>query len=466
MSGLDRIDTIVYLMLENRSFDHLLGHLSLEPYANGAKVDGLRQPLGSYQNYYQGMRYYPFPLHDGQLATDLPHERDLVATQLAANEVTGTFAMSGFAEAHFRLAGQLSRTFQPDPLGFLTPEDVPITRFLVDNFAVCDRWFASLPTSTQPNRCMATSGISLIDDTTLRVIPRHEDFILDWLAANRVRWRVYHSGISIYLLFGREEVFGANFRPLARLGPDVANEADDDFPQVIIVEPAYGDTQQIIGGLANDNHPPLPVAPGEALLKTVYEALTLNPKRWQRTLWVITYDEHGGFFDHVAPPAIGFEPPSNALYRDPFASLGVRVPGLLVSPLVAPKQVYSETLDHTSFLQLLAEKFSPGKPYSTAVDRRSGGGTIIKSLSGALRDEPARADVPVAPAPPPMPGLATPLPPQPKGKLQLAFENAARAAFERDGKTVSQRYPAMAHWALTAARDAPKKRSRKGQASR
>jgi phospholipase C len=454
MNALDGIDTIVHLMLENRSFDHILGHLSFAQYANGSAVDGLKAPLQGYENFYQGVRYYPFPLRDGQLAGDLPHERGFVATQLAYNDVTGVYGMSGFAEAYLRLPQQMNRTFQLDPMGFFGPEDVPITRFLADNFAVCDRWFASLPASTQPNRCMATSGTSRIDDTTLRIIPPHKDFVLDWLEANHVRWRVYHSGISFFLLFGRDEVFGPNFRSIARLGPDIAGEKDGDFPQVIFVEPAYGDSQAILGGVANDNHPPLPLAPGEALLKTVYEALTVNPARWARLLWVITYDEHGGFFDHVEPPPIGFKPASNAKYKTPFDSLGIRVPSLLVSPQVGAKQVFSETLDHTSFLQLLAEKFSPGKPYSAAVNQRSKQGTLIKSLSGALAAGPPRTDRPKAPPAPIAPPLAAPLPPQPKTALQLAFEDAARKAYADNPKPTSQQYPLVAHWALTEGKEA------------
>ncbi|MFZ5625072.1 MAG: alkaline phosphatase family protein [Gemmatimonadota bacterium] len=434
MSVLDRVDTIVLLMLENRSFDHLLGHLSYGPYANGTAVEGL--------------------LQDGTLSGDLPHHRNEVATQLALSAVSGKYTMRGFAQAYFQMEIQQSRSATPDTLGFLRPADVPVTRFLVDNYAVCDHWFAPLPTSTQPNRIMSLAGTTRIDETT-GLFPPLDQLVLQWLEDRHVRWRVYHSGISFFALLGQAAIFGPNFRSIDRLAADVANERPGDFPQVIIIEPSYGDAPHLPGEVANDNHAPLPVAPGEALLERVYDALTCNPDRWKKTLWILTYDEHGGFFDHVPPPAVTYRPASNAMFVKPFESLGVRVPTVVVSPLVSAQRVASDVFDHTSWLQLLAEKFAPGTPYSAAVEERRQQG--VGSASQVLDRSTPRTGIPRSPPPPPMPqGAGTLAGPARRARaapvptdLQRAFEAAARSMFDTYPRATSQQYPQVAHWALT-----------------
>lgn len=446
MSALDAIDTIVLVMLENRSFDHMLGHLSYGRYANGTDVDGITAPLkrDAWANVFQGEPYYPFAMRDRQLSGDLPHDRGAIATQLHRSAVTGTYAMDGFAKSYFA-ASPLNRTTKPDPLGFLLPGDVPMTRFLADNYAVCDRWFASLPAGTQPNRLMAWTGTSYIDGNGF--LPPHDPLVIDWLERSGVRWRVYTSGLSFFLLLGATAAFGPNFRGIDRLAPDVVGEQPGDFPQVIVVEPLYGDAARIVGGIPNDDHAPAPVGPGELFLRKVYDALTRNPARWARTLLVVTYDEHGGFWDHVSPPPIPYAPPARATYTKAFESLGVRVPGLVVSPLVSPKRVSHEILDHTSVLQLLAEKFTPGIPFSPAVETRRQSG--IASVSAVLDLAAPRADVPIAPdfsITVEMPlGENRP----PATPLEGTFEEAAFDMVRKFPKPTAQKYPEVSHWVLT-----------------
>lgn len=451
MTDLSAVETIVFLMLENRSFDHLLGHLSHQAFSNRPGVDGLREPLELplYENRFQGDRYYPFAMRDGRLSTDLPHGRSDVAQQLARNEATGKYEMSGFARAYFASAANrhLDDTAHPDPMGFLTPQDLPITSFLADQFTVCDRWFASLPTSTQPNRVMSLCGSTRIDETH-GLFPPCDRLVLDWLEDHGVRWRVYHCGLSFFALLGDLRIFGPNFRGLDRLAPDVAHEGPADFPQVIFVEPSYGDAPHIGGDVPNDNHAPLAVAPGEALLLRVYQALTRNPARWSRTVFVVTYDEHGGFFDHVPPPEIPYVPASNATFKTPFASLGVRVPGLVVSPFVRSRSVYHDYLDHTSFLQLLAEKFTPGSPYSDRVEERRRAG--ITSLSAVLDVHSPREEIPVPPATPLVATVTLSGPRQgPVTPLQQAFQDAARDMVARFPRQTAQQYPEVSHWVLS-----------------
>jgi phospholipase C len=446
MTDLSAIRTIVLVMLENRSFDHILGHLSLPGLGNGTTVDGLKAPLEqeAYENLFEGESYYPFRLKDQSLSSDLPHERRQVLAQLALSPVTQQYTMTGFAAAYFE-ATPTNRTSTPDPLGFLGPDDVPTTRFFADNFLVCDRWFAPLPTSTQPNRIMALCG-STRTDQAKGLFPPTDTILLEWLSARNIRWRVYHSGISFFALLGRLEIFGPSFRGIDRLAPDVANEGEGDFPQVIIIEPSYADAPHLAGDVPNDNHPPLPVYPGEALLLRIYEALTCNPDRWASTLLVVTYDEHGGFFDHVLPEPVPYRPASNALFTDPFTTTGVRVPSLIVSPFVDPGTIHSGVLDHTSLLQLLAERFTPGRGHSPAVDQRKTFG--VGSVSDALHRDSPRTEIPRPPAPRLQTMLELAPPRLVQSPMQVAFANAAVRMVRDHPRETAQKYPAISHWFL------------------
>ena len=448
MTDLSLVDTIVVVMLENRSFDHILGHLSYHQYANGTQIEGLKAPLRKleYENVEGGEAYYPFPMRDGQLSCDLPHSRSQMKTTLALSPATGKFSMTGFVEAYFAHSGT-NRTTTPDPMGFLTPEDLPITDFLAKNYTVCDHWFAPLPTSTQPNRLMALSGSTRVDETK-GIFPPQDELVIEWLNKRGVRWRVYHSGISFFALLGRLDIFTSRFRSIDRLAPDVDHELPGDFPSVILIEPAYGDAPHIGGSLPNDNHPPLPVAPGEALLLQIYEALTCNPERWARTVLIVTYDEHGGFFDHVPPPPVRFDPAPDAKFTEPFLSTGLRVPSLVVSPLVSRMSVFDQLLDHTSILQLLAERFAPTEGgYSEQVEnrRRQGVGSVSQVLDLAA----PRTDIPKAPAASLRAEVALGGPMPAATEMQLAFESAAKRMVQDFPKETAQKYPAVSHWVLT-----------------
>jgi len=239
VTDITKVQTIVILMFENRSFDHLLGHLSYGPYANGTSVDGLQDPLinPKYLNTYAGDAYYPFEMTDGTLASDLPHERDFVTTQLDWSDLKKAYLMDGFVEAYDRFT-TATRTLQPYPMGFMVPASAWATSFLATNYAVCDRWFSPVPASTQPNRLMALTARTGIDFTKGLFPPLPGTFILDWLNDHKVRWRVYHCGISFFALLGKFElVLSDKFQPIDRLAVDVAGESASTFPRVHLTEP-------------------------------------------------------------------------------------------------------------------------------------------------------------------------------------------------------------------------------------
>jgi len=202
----------------------------------------------------------------------------------------------------------------------------------------------------------------------------------------------------------------------------------------------------LAGDVPNDNHPPLPVLPGEALLLNIYDALTCNPDRWAGTVLIVTYDEHGGFFDHVPPAAVPYRPASNAIFTNPFSSTGVRVPGLIISPFVDQKTVYSEWLDHTSILQLLAERFTPGTGHSPSVELRRTSG--IRSLSEVLHRADPRPDIPRPPSIRVQAVLELGAPAPPHTPMQLAFANAATRMVQDHPRETAQKYPEVSHWVL------------------
>jgi phospholipase C len=457
----DRVKTLVIVMKENRSFDHMLGYLSLKDGAKRGEINGIDDPLDDrFANISLGKRYAPFPMADHELPSDLPHGRDLVQVQLAKSSVTGQYTMRGFVEA-YREAGSATNIVNPEPMGFLQADGVPMMDFLAEHFAVCNRWHAPLPADTQPNRMMALSGFTTVDNTKFQ--PIDQKLIYHWLDEQKtIRWRVYRSGIPFCILLPNmwSLMLGDNFRPIEQLSRDVQYEPDSTFPQVIFVEPSYGDAPIHIPYPPNDDHPPMPVGPGQEFLRYIYDALTANrsttgkPDRWANTLLIVTYDEHGGFYDHEIPLPIRTDPPQGASYR-PFESTGVRVPALLVSPWVKARSVYNGTLDHTSILQLVNELFGDGTPnYNQSVkDRRDAG---IKSVSEALLSPDiavtsARTDVPISPEAPftSHATFATVDPTQSilaRSPKHTAFGEAITALLEKKSKAALAKHPELAHW--------------------
>src|SRR5438309_2438089 len=176
-------------MNENRSFDHLLGHLAL----TGHPVDGLSNDPAwrdAVANSYGGARFRPFLMTDpyDAMEADPPHDREKIAIQMGAR--TGdTFPMKGFVESYATAKGAspITEGSQPPVMGYFSADQAPITDFLARNFAICDHWHAAVPAGTQPNRLMAMSGHTRIDGN--KVPLPHQELVYDWLTRNGVRWR-------------------------------------------------------------------------------------------------------------------------------------------------------------------------------------------------------------------------------------------------------------------------------------
>lgn len=398
MRGL--VDTIAVVMLENRSFDHMLGFLSHEAFDARPDIDGLRQPSSDFDLSNAdsaGRLFAPTATPDGYLPTDVPHSRPQIELELRGG------AMDGFITTY-----QASQSIDqsPVPMRFNRPVDIPITAALARGYTVCDHWFAAVPADTQPNRLMALSGETLIDSTPGSLtLFKTEHTVLDYLASKRLDFKIYVDARVI-----------ADVGPPSNLllmpsqwGHVVAHghvldsltdswKSDEPAPQFLYCEPFYNDFATVLGVHGNCNHPPLPVGYGEDFLRRVYEALTSNPKKWARTVLIVCYDEHGGFFDHVAPPRMNYAPPTGNKWTNPapFGTLGVRIPGLVISPLVEAGSSSHLLFDHTSILQLVVERF--GEPadlgfFGQALARKNNRTNGVRSLSNTLTRTEPRNDI-------------------------------------------------------------------------
>jgi phospholipase C len=441
-----RVGTVFIVMMENRSFDHVLGHLSLPDHGQRGDIDGITAlDKPDYANpSANGTMIFPFIMADGPLTNDVPHERLRVAEQLAFSAVANRFTMTGFVKAYEGSTGT-SGVLDPPPMGLLTSQDLLASSFFAREYAVCDRWHAPLPTSTQPNRLMAMSGYTERDTTISGLLP-NQHAVFDWLSAHGVRWRVYSAGISFYTLMPKlwPLLLTDHFRNLNALSNDIQNESDTTWPEVVIIEPDYDDSPVHLSGHASDNHPPLPMAFGEAFLRQVYEAATGHSERWSKSVMIVTYDENGGFYDHVPPVSVPSEPPPGVNYPR-FESTGARVPAFIVSPLVARSSVKRQVLDHTSILQLLAERFGgPGEMYSEAVDARRRAG--IGSVSAALDSGNPRTSIPQMSSAPIAATAALATWRDPKSNQQQAFVAGIEGFAKAHGTLALTKYPQIAHW--------------------
>lgn len=389
---LSRIQYVVIVYMENRSFDHILGYLNLPGnHPKWDEIDGIFEAM----KYYTGFAYPPHPLTTPNIDPDPPHERENIATQINS----APKKMRGFVDSYARAVQQCRGDAVMEYCG---PKDIWVTDFLARNFAVCDRWHASLPASTLPNRLMAMSGYALVDHTPSGYLEMThdlftddpDDLVYDWLT-KRAGWRVYYSGSFFFMQMPRVlKQYQADiqsqglFRPISRLVQDFRN---GDVAPVTFIEPLYQDDYRRNNQQATDDHSPAALFGGQRFLNIVWEAIS-SPGIWENLFATISYDEHGSIFDHREPPALRTLPPPGASYK-PFETLGVRVPGIVVSPFVQPGSVFHDLFDHTSVLKFLGEKFGGGT-YSKIVDPRP-----VASSSAVLEAALLDPKTPVRPAP-------------------------------------------------------------------
>ena len=314
-----RIEHIVVLMMENRSFDHYLGWL---PNADG-RQKGLtyRDTVGvAHKTYklapeYQGCGH-PDPDHSYEGGRD---------------EYNG-----GACDGWLR-AGDNDRF----AIGYYTRRDLDFFGEAAERWTVADRYFSAIMAPTYPNRIYqhAAQTDRITNTLELSTLPT----IWDRLAEAGLDGRYYWSDVPFLALWG------SKYLPISRsFSGFLADAAAGTLPHVSFVEPRFLGAEL---GLSADDHPYADIRNGQAFLNRVYHAVTTSPA-WSRTLLVFNYDEWGGFFDHVPPPTASI-PDADALAGNEDGLLGFRVPCMVVSPFARREHVSSLVLDHTSILRMI-----------------------------------------------------------------------------------------------------------------
>jgi len=406
---LSNIKYVVQLMLENRSFDQMLGFLYADagnrspignPYegltGNESNPDDSGKIVKVYKIDQQAAHPYLMPGADpGEgfqntnlqlFSTDDPQKGVIPSNQ--GFVINFKAAIASDQAKHYK--DSLPGTDPTEIMGMYGPEMLPIMSSLAKGFAVCDHWFASAPTQTIPNRAFAAAATSqghLDNHVKVFTCPS----IFGRLTEANIDWAIY----------------GYNRDPLTRLDfPDTQHAEESHFghfrdfleraasgnlPAYTFLEPSFG-----AGG--NSQHPNYDVSLGEQLIHDTYYALRNGPG-WNSTLLLITYDEHGGNYDHVPPPW-GAVTPDNAVgeWNFDFTRFGVRIPALLISPRIAAGTVFRPkqgVIDHTSVLKTIEKRWNI--PPLTARDKAAPDLGDVLTLSTPRKDDPlAGITVPIA----------------------------------------------------------------------
>lgn len=309
---------------------------------------------------------------------------------------------------------------------YFTPDQVPVISTLAQSFGVSDCWHASAPCQTWPNRFFAHTGTALghVDNHTFP-IPFPAESIFHRLENGGIAWRVYYHDMPQSILLGDLWLYAAfHFRGFHQFLADASTGA---LPGYSFIEPRYF-TDLFINKIPNDEHPPHNVVYGEQLIAAVYNAVRASPC-WKQTLLIITYDEHGGCYDHVPPP-LAVPPDHHDQYGFAFDSYGVRVPAVLVSPYIAPGSKLrpgpnadgnTYPFDHSSIIATVRALFLPEDPPLT--DRDAIAPSVLDVLNLEVPSNDGPAFVPSSPMQPTMNEMAvrgTALPNGMQGSLASA----------------------------------------------
>jgi phospholipase C len=417
----DPINHVIVLILENRSFDHMLGDLQqICPGLNGVNRTNPGVNIYNEQPYQQERGASRFVTNDPK------HEYEHVLKQIGSNN--GGFVRD-FAEAHPHATPDEWR----EVMRFHESGSLPALHALARNFLICDHWYASVPGPTWPNRLFAMSGTSLgrvnmpegLFNWNLHWYS--QPTIFDRLNEKNKTWKVYYGdfALSLLLVHQWEPRNVVNFHHMTEFYRDAASAAVDDFPAFSFIEPSY------MPPGANDGHPPHDVLASETLIANVYSAIRANEALWKQSLLLVLCDEHGGFYDHE-PPVPMAAPDSHQEDGFQFQLSGIRVPAILISPWVKAG-VLSTQFDHTSVLKYLIDKWQLG-PLG---NRAAKAATFASSVEAELRlDTPSRIDVPVQ--------MAASTPPSPEAlsrsqNAMIALSHALESMTGEDANTVAAR---------------------------
>jgi phospholipase C len=420
---LSDIKHVVILMQENRSFDHYYGTMSsVRGFSDPSALPGVFQQAG----YQPGVGaeasghmepfhlQMQFPTKNGDCTNDITHEWG------PQHQCWDNGAMDQWVNVHMFDDGV--KNFAPT-MGYFQRSDLPFYYALADAFTICDGYFCSVLGPTDPNRVMALSGTIdpagtgggpvLITQTTGRAAQAGKftwETMPEALLDAGVSWKVYNDPTGL-AFFNPLPYFKAYTETTTRGLELAANALAQNFPAGFAADVAANtlpEVSWIHGPIFQCEHPATAPPWGENLVKTVLDILTSNPEVWASTLFILNYDENGGFFDHVPPPVAPAGTPGEYLTVSPLPStasgiagpvgLGFRVPCILMSPFTRGGYLASDTFDHTSTLRFIETRFGVTVPNLSAW-RRGAVGDLTSAL--AL----GRAPVDAKPALPPAPLL-------------------------------------------------------------
>ena len=408
-AGLDNLKHIVVLMMENRSFDHMLGGLSLVVEGGVKKypkINGLTGNEANPDTQGNTVKVQPNAKFQGQLDPDPDHHFPGVDLQIYGGTPPGpgrVANMQGFVKDYFNQTNNVSKSH--NIMSYFTPDKLPVLSTLATQFAVFNGWFSSIPGPTICNRAFAHYGTSFgqvgmdifyILDPILSVYER-------MIQAGHTSKIYYYDQQSstmeiVNLLKNQPQIFGS-------YAQFIADCANNQLPEYSFVEPCYSDHPGDGGGeiLAADQHPDHNVQEGEKFIAAVYNAIRTNPAVWQSTVLLVVYDEHGGIYDHVVPPACtpdGYSAkPSDTGTGEGFNfdRLGIRVPAVLVSPYIPKGTVVPGTEDpvngcvfeHACIPGTITDFFLKGDAKRTVREKNSR--TFLNLFSDQMRPD---SDIP------------------------------------------------------------------------
>jgi phospholipase C len=397
--SLSDIEHFVFLMQENRSFDHYYGTMSgVRGFNDPAALPGVFQQKGyniSTKKADDSSVVMPFRLDttrgatlDGEAINDPNHSWG------PQHQAWNNGNMDQWVKVHVANDGVANG---PATMGYYKREDIPVHFALADAFTICDRYFCSVLGPTDPNRLYWISGMLDPDGThggplltTPTVAPRNK---YSWrtypenLQDAGVSWKVYTSQqapiVSGAVLSGMLSSFKNFQNPL---NPLYKNGIEPIYPVNFASDVKNNKLPKvswIIPDLLACEHPALPPAFGAAGILKVLDILTSNPAVWEKTALIISYDENGGFFDHVPPPTAPAGTAGEYITTTPLDSsasgisgpigLGFRVPGMVISPYSRGGLVAGDTFDHTSQLRLVETRYGVEVPNLTAWRRETVG---------------------------------------------------------------------------------------------
>src|SRR3954454_19004195 len=413
----DRIQHVFVLMLENRPFDHMLGATPIRgsDAETHRPTETQRRPNDASNEVVNA---------DGTTTTcvvgtgqkrsvgkDPGHEFGNTLTMLCGHDPSPPYPPyppvdnSGFAQNYAATDPDdpctIMLSYRGDDDGEATA-DVPVITALAREFAVCDSWFSSMPGPTWPNRLFVhaasaaglddspSTGDSILDELVAGILFDNGN-LFDLVASENIDWAVYHGDAfpQVMALSGMDlGTIATNFHDMDDFEEDLA---DGSVANYAFIEPDYGD--DITGNTyrcGNSQHPLDDITHGERLIKRVYEAIR-NSSLWENSMLIVTYDEGGGFFDHVrpgptVPPGDSTTDPANDHHAFAFDQLGVRVPAGACSPWIPRNVIDHREYEHASVPSTVEALWD--LPHMTDRDAHARELTSLLSLSSPRADAP------------------------------------------------------------------------------